>query len=74
MASEGDGGDEGEPRDERDRIRYGSPPIFCEQCPDLAMAVVDDSALCRRCMMAALENRPVSWIAEHARSLPVQPS
>jgi len=57
--------------DGREGISFGPPPIFCEQCPDLAMAVVDDAALCVRCMMAALKGRPESWIAEHARPLVV---
>jgi hypothetical protein len=67
-------GDNDEPRNEHDGIQYGPPPIFCEQCPDLAMAVVDDSALCLRCMMAELEGRPEAWIAEHTRPLLVSPS
>ena len=49
-----------------------SPPIFCEQCPDLAMAVVDGAALCRRHMMAEIAGRPEAWIAEHARPLPME--
>ena len=55
-------------------IHFGPPPIFCEQCPDLAMAVVEDSALCLRCMMEALEGRSESWMAAHARPLLVRPS
>jgi hypothetical protein len=55
-----------------DGLSFGPPPIFCEQCPDLAMAVVDDSALCVRCTMAALAGRGEAWIAEHASPLPVR--
>jgi hypothetical protein len=66
--------DESELRNEHDGIHFGTPPIFCEQCPDLAMAVVDDSALCLRCMMAELKGRSESWIAEHARPLLVPAS
>ena len=54
---------------EREGLSFGPPPIFCEQCPDLAMAVVDDAALCVRCMMAALRGRSESWIAEHTQPL-----
>ena len=54
---------------EREGLSFGPPPIFCEQCPDLAMAVVDDAALCVRCMMAALKGRPEAWIAEHTQPL-----
>jgi hypothetical protein len=66
--------DESEMGNEHDGIHFGTPPIFCEQCPDLAMAVVDDSALCLRCMMAELKGRPESWIAGHTRPLLVPSS
>jgi hypothetical protein len=67
-------GDEDEPRADGDGVHYGIPPIFCEQCPDLAMAVVDGSPLCLRCTKAELEGRPEAWIARHARPLLVQRS
>ena len=66
--------DDNELRSESDGVHYGAPPIFCEQCPDLAMAVVDGSTLCLRCMMAELAGRPDGWIAEHAEPLLVQRS
>ena len=71
MASDGD---ENELRNENDGLHYSTPPIFCEQCPDLAMAVVDGSTLCLRCMMAELKGRAEGWIAEHAKPLLVQRS
>jgi len=67
-------GDETGPTNVHEGIHFGPPPIFCEQCPDLAMAVVDDSALCLRCMMAALKDRSGAWIADHTRPLLVRPS
>jgi len=67
-------GDDNELRNEIDGVQYGIPPIFCEQCPDLAMAVVDGSALCLHCMMTEIEGRPEGWIAEHAKPLLVQRS
>ena len=65
--------DDNEPRNEPDGDYYGTPPIFCEQCPDLAMAVVEGSALCLRCTMREVEGRANSWIEEHMRPLEVRP-
>ena len=67
-------GDDNELRNEPDGEQYGTPPIFCEQCPDLAMAVVEGSALCLRCMMSEVEGRGETWIAEHTRPLTVRPA
>jgi hypothetical protein len=66
-------GDDNETRNEPDGVYYGTPPIFCEQCPDLAMAVVEGSALCLRCTMHEVEGRASGWIAEHMRPLAVRP-
>lgn len=31
-------------------------PIFCDRCPDLALAMVDGVPLCIACLMASIEN------------------
>lgn len=67
------GRDDSELGNEPDGVYYGTPPIFCEQCPDLAMAVVEGAALCLRCTMREAEGRGSGWIAEHMRPLAVRP-
>jgi hypothetical protein len=49
------------------------PPVFCEQCPNLALALLDDSPLCRSCALAAIEGRAAGWIEEHTRPLDLMP-
>jgi hypothetical protein len=49
------------------------PPVFCEQCPNLALAVLDESPLCRNCTLAAVEGRAPRWIEEHTRPLELIP-
>lgn len=49
------------------------PPVFCEQCPNLALALLDGSPLCRKCTLAAVEGRGPGWIRDHTRPLDLMP-
>jgi len=49
------------------------PPVFCEQCPNLALVVLDESPLCRNCTLAAVQGRAPAWIEDHTRPLELIP-
>jgi hypothetical protein len=49
------------------------PPVFCEQCPNLALVVLDESPLCRNCTLVAVEGRAPGWIEDHTRPLELIP-
>lgn len=49
------------------------PPVFCEQCANLALALLDESPLCRTCTLAAVEGRGPGWIRDHTRPLDLMP-
>ena len=49
------------------------PPVFCEQCPNLALVLLDGSALCRTCTLSAVEGRAPDWIEDHTRPLELIP-
>lgn len=49
------------------------PPVFCEQCPNLALVVLDEAPLCRNCTLSAVEGRPPGWIESHTRPLELIP-
>lgn len=48
------------------------PPVFCEQCPNLAMVLIEDSPLCQNCMGRAIGERSESWVMENTRPLDVR--
>jgi hypothetical protein len=50
------------------------PPIFCDECPKLAMAVLDHSRLCADCLMAAVRGRDEAWVRAHVAPLEVHAS
>ena len=49
------------------------PPLFCEQCPNLALVMLDGSPLCRNCTLTAVEGRAPQWIEDHTRPLELIP-
>jgi hypothetical protein len=57
---------------ETDAARSQKPPIFCEQCPNLALALVEESPLCRRCLAAVASGRTTDWIHRNARPLDIK--
>jgi hypothetical protein len=57
---------------ERQRVPL-EVPVFCEQCPNLALVLLDESPLCRRCTLAAIADRPPEWIREHTHPLSLVP-
>ena len=44
------------------------PPIFCDECPGLAMAMLDHSRLCADCLMAAVRGRDEACAASTSAS------
>ena len=51
--------------------RLRQPPVFCEQCPNLAMAVVEDSPLCQKCMAEVMRHRSALWVRDNTRPLEI---
>ncbi|MDD5306425.1 MAG: hypothetical protein PHU25_03810 [Deltaproteobacteria bacterium] len=50
------------------------PPIFCDECPKLAMAVLDHARLCADCLLAAVRGRDESWVKAHLAPLELHAS
>jgi hypothetical protein len=44
-------------------------PVFCDECPVLAVAEFDDRVLCLDCLMAALASCAPAEIESHVRPL-----
>ena len=53
-------------------MRLMSPPIFCDECPAFAVALMDDRFLCMECLLAAVGREPSMLERGAIRSLPTR--
>ena len=53
--------------------RFDEPPVFCEQCPRLAMVEVQHCRLCSVCMRKIVADKEKEWIKANTRPLDLKP-
>ncbi|MCP4680308.1 MAG: hypothetical protein GY854_33425 [Deltaproteobacteria bacterium] len=56
---------------EEEEGRRDSNPIPCTQCPSLALLLLDDDPLCRRCIIDRATDRDLEWIERHTKPLDI---
>jgi len=49
------------------------PPIFCDHCPTLALAMLDIAPLCEKCLKTAVDQSTDSGIFEQIKPLVFRP-
>ena len=54
------------------KYRFDEPPVFCEQCPGLAMVEVQHSRLCLVCARKIVADKKKEWIKANTRPLDIK--
>jgi len=50
-------------------MRESKPPVFCDQCPLLALALLDGAPVCTECLAAALASEGIDALAGRVEPL-----